>query len=88
MPHAHGDHFQVGPAAVSVRDTIGLGNPNLNPLARKGLLLAGRTGLPALTAEGLAYDTGIAAEILHGVEQYSWARPSARGPQLRKRPRA
>jgi hypothetical protein len=34
--------------------------------ARKGLLLAGRSGLPVLTAEGLAYNTGIAAEILHG----------------------
>jgi hypothetical protein len=65
LPHAHGDHFHVGPAVVSVRDATGLGNPNvLNALARKGLLLAGRTGLPAFTAEGLVYDTGIAAEIL------------------------
>jgi hypothetical protein len=67
LPHAHGDHFHVGPAVVSVRDATGLGNPNvLNALARKGLLLAGCLGLPALTADGLAYDTGIAPEILHG----------------------
>jgi hypothetical protein len=65
LPHAHGDHFHLGPALVSVRDATGLGNPNVvNALARKGLLLAEPTGLPVLTTEGLAYDTGIAAEIL------------------------
>jgi hypothetical protein len=69
LPHAHGDHFHVGPAVVSVRDATGLSNPNvLNALARKGLLLTERTGLPVLTAEGLAYDTGIAAEILHSAD--------------------
>jgi hypothetical protein len=67
LPQAHGDHFHIGPAVVSVRDATGLGNPSvLNALARKGLLLAGGNGLPVLTAEGLAYHTGIAAEILHG----------------------
>jgi hypothetical protein len=67
LPQAHGDHFHVGPAVVSVRDATGLGNPSvLNALARKGLLLAGRSGLPVLTAEGLAYNTGIAAELPHG----------------------
>jgi hypothetical protein len=67
LPHAHGDHFHIGPAVLSVRDAIGLDAPNvLNALARKGLLLATRSGLPVLTAEGLAYDTGIAPEILHG----------------------
>jgi hypothetical protein len=46
LPHAHGDHFHVGPAVVSVRDATGLGNPNvLNALARKGLLLAGQNWL-------------------------------------------
>ena len=67
LPQAHGDHFHIGPAVVSVRDATGLGNPSvLNALARKGFLLVGRSGLPVLTAEGLAYNTGIAAEILHG----------------------
>ena len=67
LPHAHGDHFHVGRAVVSVRNATRLGNSNvLNALAHKGLLHAGRTGLPALTSEGLAYDTGIASEILHG----------------------
>jgi hypothetical protein len=69
VPHTHGDHFHVGLAVVSVRDATGLGNPSvLSALARKGLLLVGRTGLPVLTAEGLAYDTGIADEILHGAD--------------------
>lgn len=67
LPHAHGDHFHVGPAVVSMRHATGLGNSSvLNALARKGLLIAGRDGLPVLTAEGLAYNTGIAADILHG----------------------
>jgi hypothetical protein len=67
LPHSHGDHFHVSPAVVPVHDATGLGNPSvLNALARKGLVLAGRSGLPVLTAEGLAYHTGIAAEILHG----------------------
>jgi hypothetical protein len=67
--HAQGTRrpFSHWPAVVSVRHATGLRNPSvLNALARKGLLLAGRSGLPVLTAEGLAYNTGIAAEILHG----------------------
>jgi hypothetical protein len=67
LPHAHGDHFHVGPATVSMRDATGLGNSSvLNALARKGLVLAGRSGWPVLTAEGLAYNTGVAADILQG----------------------
>jgi hypothetical protein len=64
LPHAHGDHVHIGPAVVSARAASGLRNPSvLNALARKGLLRAGPTGL-AVTPEGLAYDTGSAAEIL------------------------
>ncbi len=37
-------------------------------LARKGLLRGGRAGRPILTAEGLAYETGVAAAILHGAD--------------------
>ncbi len=67
LSQAHGDHFHVGPAVVSVRDATGRGNPSvLHALARKGLLLEGRSGLPVLTAEGLAYHTWIDAELLHG----------------------
>ncbi|HET6520730.1 MAG TPA: hypothetical protein VFG47_13060 [Geminicoccaceae bacterium] len=70
LPHAHGDHFHIGPAVVSARDATGLGNPNvLSALARKGLLRGGPAGPPVLTAEGLAYETGIAAEILRGADR-------------------
>lgn len=66
MPHAHGNHFHVGPVAVLARDATGLGNPNvINALVRKGLLLGSPAGLPILTREGVAYDTGITAQILH-----------------------
>ncbi len=65
-PHAHGDHFHVGRAVVRARDATGFGNPNvMNALVRKGLLLAGAAGAPILTAEGVGYETGVAAEIFH-----------------------
>jgi hypothetical protein len=66
FPHAHGDHFHLGGATVASADATGLENQNVwNALTRKGLL---RTEWPhriALTQEGLAYDTGLAGEILH-----------------------
>lgn len=66
LPHAHGDHFHIGSAVVLARDATGLSNPNVyNVLARKGLILAGPAGQPVLTPAGLAYETGIADEILH-----------------------
>ena len=66
MPLAHGNHFHIGSAAVLARDATGLGNRNvMNALMRRGLLLASPVGQPVLTAEGVAYDTGIAAQILH-----------------------
>ena len=72
MPQAHGDHFHVGQAAVLARDATGLGNPNvMNALMRKGLLLASPAGQPVLTREGLGYDTGIAAQILHRADHGS-----------------
>lgn len=69
LPHAHGDHFHLGPAVVRARDATGLDNPNvLSALARKGLLLRDPAGRPALTTDGLAYETGIAGQILHGAD--------------------
>lgn len=66
LPHAHGDHFHVGPAVVRSRDATGLFNPSVyGALERKGLIKPGPRGLPALTAAGLAYDTGIADQILY-----------------------
>lgn len=66
LPRPHGDHFHVGGAVVRSRDATGLANPAVyGALARKGLVRPGPDGLPALTPSGLAYDTGLAAEILH-----------------------
>ena len=66
FPHAHGDHFHLGDATVRASDATGLENENVwNALARKGLIKAEWPNLIALTPAGLAYDTGIADEILH-----------------------
>jgi len=60
MPHAHGDHVHIGQFTVSARDASGFSNPAVwAALARKGLVReAGQPGV-TLTAEGLAYDTGL-----------------------------
>jgi hypothetical protein len=66
LPPAHGDHLHIGTAVVQARDATGLGNPNvMSALVRKGLVLAGAAGVPILSVEGLAYDTGVADQILH-----------------------
>jgi hypothetical protein len=66
FPHAHGDHFHLGEATVMGRDATGLENRNVwNALARKGLVKCEWPHRIALTPEGLAYDTGIADQVLH-----------------------
>ena len=66
FPHAHGDHFHLGEATVATRDATGLENEAVwNALARKGLIKCAWPSQIALTPEGLAYDTGLADEILH-----------------------
>ena len=66
LPHAHGDHFHLGDALVMARDATGLGNPAVfTALIRKGLVQSKPTGMPALTPAGLAYDTGMADQVLH-----------------------
>jgi len=66
LPAAHGDHFHIGDAVVRSRDATGLANPAVyGALARKGLVAMGPEGLPAVTAAGLAYPTGLADQILH-----------------------
>jgi hypothetical protein len=66
FPPAHGDHFHIGDVVVRGRDASGLYNEAVwNALSRKGLA---RTEWPhaiTLTADALAYDTGLAGEILH-----------------------
>ena len=66
FPHAHGDHFHLGDAVVRASHATGLENQNVwNALARKGLIRCEWPHKIALTSEGLAYDTGIADQILN-----------------------
>jgi hypothetical protein len=60
VPHPHGDHVHVGRFTVSARDASGFANPAVwVALARKGLARIDGTGALVITAEGLAYDTGL-----------------------------
>ena len=71
FPHAHGDHFHLGDAMVSVADATGLENENVwNALHRKGLIKAAWPDQIALTPEGVAYETGMADQILHKGEHH------------------
>jgi hypothetical protein len=66
FPRAHADHFHLGDAIVLGKDATGLFNEAVwNALTRKGLARADWPKAVTLTAEGLAYDTGDAREILH-----------------------
>jgi hypothetical protein len=65
FPHAHGDHFHLGDATVMARDATGLENENVwNALVRKGLIKAVWPNEIALTPAGVAYETGIADQVL------------------------
>jgi len=66
FPAAHGDHFHVGDAVVLGRDASGLSNANVFAiLERKGLLRSLHPMGAMLTAAALAYDTGLADQVLH-----------------------
>lgn len=66
FPPPHGDHYHIGDAVVMGRDATGLFNPSVFvALERKGLTKPSLPGSAILTAEGLAYDTGLADQILH-----------------------
>jgi hypothetical protein len=65
LPYPHGDHFHLGGAVVASRDATGLRNPSVwAALERKGLV---RSTPPTavLTAQGIAYATGMREKILH-----------------------
>lgn len=65
LPRPHGDHFHLGDAVVLSRDATGLANPAAwSALERKGLIKSMFPDAAILTADGLAYDTGLGA-ILH-----------------------
>src|SRR4051812_34028279 len=66
FPHAHGDHFHLGDVMASARDATGLYNQAVwNALERKGLARAEWPHALTLTADGQAYDTGLAGELLN-----------------------
>ena len=66
IPGRHGDHFHVGEAVVFARDATGLGNEAAwVALERKGLMRSMFPVAAVLTPAGLAYDTGVADQILH-----------------------
>lgn len=67
IPHPHGDHFHIGRKVVASRDATGLNNPAVwVALERKGLAKGSFPFAVTLSKEGLAYDTGVAGQILHG----------------------
>ncbi|RVU34645.1 hypothetical protein EOI86_17460 [Hwanghaeella grinnelliae] len=63
LPAPHGDHVHIGPYVVSAREISGFSNKGVwAALARKGLA---RGGPPVtITAEGLAYDTGLSEQFV------------------------
>jgi hypothetical protein len=66
LPQPHGDHFHVGAAVAMTKDASGLGNVAVwAALERKGLIKSMFPLAAALTPAGLAYDTGLAEQILH-----------------------
>ncbi len=65
VPHAHGDHVHVGAFTVHARDASGFANPAVwVALARKGLVKSPDPHAIVLTAEGVAYDTGLGDQFL------------------------
>jgi len=63
-PRPHGDHVHVGRFTVAARDASGFSNPAVwVALARKGLAGTDDTGAVTITAEGLAYDTGLSEKF-------------------------
>ena len=67
LPKPHGNHFHIGHKVVASSDSTGLENANVwAVLERKGLIRGRFPGALAVTPLGLEYDTGMAAQILHG----------------------
>jgi hypothetical protein len=66
LPRPHGDHFHIGEAVALTRDATGLGNEAVwVALERKGLIRSEFPHAAVITAEGLAYETGMRSRILH-----------------------
>ncbi len=66
FPGRHADHFHIGEFVVSGSDATGLFNEAVwNALSRKGLARSAWPDAITLTVDGLAYETGLAGELLH-----------------------
>ena len=69
LPHPHGDHFHVGRRVAMTKDATGLTNQAVwTALERKGLIRGAFPAAVTLTPDGLAYDTGMHDQILHGAD--------------------
>ena len=67
LPVPHGNHFHVGRKVVLSKDATGLGNQAVwSVLERKGLIKGSFPMALTVTLAGLAYDSGVAEQILHG----------------------
>ncbi len=67
LPNPHGDHFHVGERVALARDATGLRNAAVwVALERKGLARSSFPFAITLTADGLAYETGLGNAILIG----------------------
>lgn len=66
FPQPHGNHFHCGDAVIMSKDATGLQNPNVwSALERKGLARSMFPSAIALSPAGLAYETGLADQILN-----------------------
>jgi hypothetical protein len=66
LPHAHGDHFHMGPYVVLGKDATGLHNEAVwVALERKGFIKSLFPIAVEVTKTGLEYETGLANELLH-----------------------
>jgi len=65
LPHAHGNHMHVGEFVIASRDATGLSNKSVwTALRRKGLVRENWEEEIILTAEGLAFSTGLENKFL------------------------
>lgn len=65
LPHAHGNHMHVGEFVIATRDATGLDNKSVwTALNRKGLIRDNWDEEIILTAEGLAFSTGLEKKFL------------------------
>jgi len=64
LPQPHGDHVHVADIVVASREVSGFANPAVwTALQRKGLVRPGGPVGITLTADGVAYDTGLAERL-------------------------